>query len=319
MTCRSATPTLEPSGSEGAPPRNVVVSLRGAVIAAALIAAIATWAPMIGAYLAIISALVAVHEGAHLVVARRCGLAVTEYAIGFGPVVASVKARGITWALRAIPAGGFVSIVGPTEVSKVPEGTLESQTLRGTTPARRVATIAAGPVSNLVVAVLLTAVAYGPVGIPSETGRVHLAPVDAVTEGVAETSAVTAATLTGLSRIVTGADEYAAAVASGDRDEAPAAFLSPVGAADLIGDLDDAHYVIRFAAILSAGLGVFNLLPFPPLDGGHLAVEALNAIRSRLRGTRVRTSVRTLNYATATTLAVFALLTVTALRFDLAA
>lgn len=319
MTGRPTTTPAERSEGNTAGTATLSVSPKGISIAAVAITVIGLWAPNLGVYLMLISVLVAVHEAAHLVVARRCGLACSEYAVGFGPVVASLRTRSMTWSWRAIPAGGFVRIVGPNEASEVPEGIDESETLRGTTPARRVATIAAGPVSNLVAAVLLSVVAFGVVGSPGADGRVRLDPVEASVAAFGDVTRAVEGNLSGLGAVVADADGYAAAVVSGNRDEAPASFLSPLGAAELVDDLDDLHLLLRFAAVLSACLGVFNLLPFPPLDGGHLAVEAINAARSAVRGTKVRTSVRALNYASVATLTFFVVLTLTALRFDLAA
>jgi regulator of sigma E protease len=141
-----------------------------------------------------------------------------------------------------------------------------------------------------------------------------------VSAGVGELSATASATLGGLGSLIAGADDYSRAVVDGERHaDAPAGFMSPVGAADLLGRLSDPQLILRFAAIISVSLGVFNLLPFPPLDGGHLAVEAVNAIRSRLAGRRVNVSVRAQNVAATATLAFFALMTLAALRLDVAA
>jgi membrane-associated protease RseP (regulator of RpoE activity) len=298
--------------------RNTWNTTLGGVVCAGWCVYLIMHAPLIGAYLAIVSALVIVHEGAHMYVARRNGLVVEEYAVGFGPKVLSLTTPNMTWSLRGIPAGGFVKIAGPSVVSKVPEGIDETETLRGCSRKARVATIAAGPVSNLVLAVLLSAFAFGVLGHPTGNGgHVRLAPHEAVVAGVKDTVTTATVTLSGLGHIVTGADDYTKAVASGDREQAPASFLSPIGAANAIGTLDDPALIVRFAAVISAGLGVFNFLPFLPLDGGHLFIEAIETIRSKLAGKRVRTSVKTLNWATGATLAALLLLTVSSLRFDL--
>lgn len=308
-----------PGHITGATGTRFVITPTGATLFAVMLTAIVWQAPMLGAYLAIISTLVVLHEWAHMFVARRCGLAVSEFAVGFGPVVGSVHARGLDWSLRAIPAGGFVRILGPTEASEVPEGIPEATTLRGTTRARRVATIAAGPVANLIAAVALSTFAFGVIGTPTAEGTQRLAAYDAVIAGVNDLTVTATATLGGLVDLLGGADEYTAAVIAGDRGDAPAGFLSPVGAADVLGGLDHPSTVLRFAAIISASLGVFNLLPFPPLDGGHLAVEAISAIRSRIAGRYVRVSLKAQNIAAAVTLGFFLVMTLAALRLDLAA
>jgi membrane-associated protease RseP (regulator of RpoE activity) len=305
------------TSNEGARVRS---SFLGVAIFAAIITTIVVFSPHFGVYLGIVVALVALHEAAHLAAALRFGLACSEYSVGFGPRVLTVNVAGLDVSLRAIPAGGFVKIVGATAESEVPEGIPAERTLAGTSRRARVLTIAAGPVSNLVAAFVLSIIAFaaiGPVGADGSRAPMALRP--AAQAALSDVSSTATLTVSGLGSIIGDADGYTSAVISGDRDDAPAAFMSPIGATSLIGQLDDPHLLLRFAAIISAGLGVINFLPLPPLDGGHLAVEAVNAIRSRFARRKVVTSTKVLNYASVATLSLFIVLTITAARFDLAA
>src|SRR5579862_1141256 len=60
-----------------------------------------------------------VHEFGHYWVARRCGMKVLAFAVGFGPKIFSWTRDGIEYSLRWIPAGGFVKlpqmVTGPME------------------------------------------------------------------------------------------------------------------------------------------------------------------------------------------------------------
>ena len=59
----------------------------------------------------VILAAVISHEAAHLFMARRLGIAAKEIAIGFGPILKSLRTRdGLLISVRAIPAGGFVKL-----------------------------------------------------------------------------------------------------------------------------------------------------------------------------------------------------------------
>jgi RIP metalloprotease RseP len=62
--------------------------------------------------LLIIAVLILAHEWGHFVVARRIGIPVYEFAIGFGPKVFSWKRNGVIYSLRLIPLGGFVRMAG---------------------------------------------------------------------------------------------------------------------------------------------------------------------------------------------------------------
>jgi regulator of sigma E protease len=75
------------------------------------------------AFLAILVVLVLVHELGHFIVAKRAGITVQEFGIGFPPRLASVMWRGTRYSLNAIPLGGFVKMLGE-------DGDIELQRLR---------------------------------------------------------------------------------------------------------------------------------------------------------------------------------------------
>ena len=54
--------------------------------------------------------LVLIHEGGHFLVAKKCKIAIREFAIGFGPKIFSKNKDGIQYSIRAIPLGGFVDM-----------------------------------------------------------------------------------------------------------------------------------------------------------------------------------------------------------------
>jgi regulator of sigma E protease len=104
-----------------------------------------------------LSGLIVAHEFGHLLMARKSGMLVEEMAFGFGPVLGGVKWRGMRWSLRLIPVGAFVKIAGMGPAGKgdqIPEGL----TYRGAVWWRQVAVVAAGPMTNLILAVILLVV-----------------------------------------------------------------------------------------------------------------------------------------------------------------
>ena len=117
--------------------------------------------------------LITFHELGHYWVARWCGVRVLRFSIGFGKVlIKRVDKNGTEWALSAIPLGGYVKMLdqddlAPTKVSSTSSSSdpvLEStdHDPRGTSfqsqpVSRRFAIVAAGPLFNLLLAVLLYA------------------------------------------------------------------------------------------------------------------------------------------------------------------
>jgi regulator of sigma E protease len=75
------------------------------------------------AFLAILIVLVLVHELGHYIVAKRAGITVQEFGIGFPPRLASVMWRSTRYSVNAIPLGGFVKMLGE-------DGDVELQRLR---------------------------------------------------------------------------------------------------------------------------------------------------------------------------------------------
>lgn len=100
--------------------------------------------------------LITFHEFGHYWVARRCGVHVERFSVGFGRVLLRRRDRnGTEWALSAIPLGGYVKFLDdpdPDRTNGDPQRAFNAQPLRN-----RAAIVAAGPIANLLLAVLLYA------------------------------------------------------------------------------------------------------------------------------------------------------------------
>ncbi|MFN8178721.1 MAG: RIP metalloprotease RseP [bacterium] len=101
-----------------------------------------------------LSILVLVHEWGHFIVARRTGVRVLKFSIGFGPEVVGVTRGETRWCLSAIPFGGYVKFAGdnPEESRDGASDEFLSQTV-----GVRSAIVLAGPVMNYVLAIALFA------------------------------------------------------------------------------------------------------------------------------------------------------------------
>ncbi len=102
----------------------------------------------------ILGPLIAIHEYGHFWMARRCGVRVLTFSIGFGPAVWQYTGRdGTEYRLAAIPLGGFVRMLDERE-GEVPDS-LKPYAFNRQPLSARMAIVAAGPLINLLVAVLL--------------------------------------------------------------------------------------------------------------------------------------------------------------------
>ncbi len=90
-----------------------------------------------------------VHEFGHFWVARRRGLKVEAFSIGFGPKIFGWKRDGIEYTLRWIPAGGYVKLP-QMQTSDALEGSSEAANIPPASPLDKIFVAAAGPIMNVV-------------------------------------------------------------------------------------------------------------------------------------------------------------------------
>jgi membrane-associated protease RseP (regulator of RpoE activity) len=136
--------------------------------------------------------MVMLHELGHYLVAKKSGMKVTEFFVGFGPRLWSFTRGETEYGVKAIPAGGYVRIIGMTNMEEVDPAD-EPRTFRQATPGKRLATILAGVTVNLILAFVLFFV------VIAGQGRVYDGPN------------------TTIERIVAGSAAHEAGLQTGDR------------------------------------------------------------------------------------------------------
>ncbi len=119
----------------------------------------------IAAFVVALSVIVAVHEYGHYIVGRWCGISSEVFSIGFGPVLWSrVDRRGTRWQVAALPFGGYVKFLGDASAAsdRADEEVMASldpetrrHTMHGAPLWARAATVAAGPVFNFALSILV--------------------------------------------------------------------------------------------------------------------------------------------------------------------
>ncbi|ABR75312.1 zinc metalloprotease [Actinobacillus succinogenes] len=116
-------------------------------------------------FIIVICILVFVHEYGHFWAARKCGVKVHRFSIGFGKVLWRRNDKfGTEFAVSAVPLGGYVKMLDERNEEVPPE--LKPQAFNSKTVLQRAFIIAAGPLANFLFAVLAYWVIYA-VGIPS--------------------------------------------------------------------------------------------------------------------------------------------------------
>lgn len=142
-------------------------------------------------FLVMLSVLIVLHELGHYIVARRNGVHVMEFALGFGPkLFAWVSPRtGTQYSLRLLPIGGYCAMEGEDNKTSEAEQQREfraaptdvANNFQAKSPWRRLAIVLAGPVANFVLAYVILLFGALVFGVPSD--RIDRAIVQTVTQG----------------------------------------------------------------------------------------------------------------------------------------
>src|SRR3954463_15830985 len=132
-------------------------------------------------FLFVLTVVVFFHELGHFLVARWAGVKVLTFSLGFGPELAGFNDRhGTRWKISAIPLGGYVKFFGDDSEASTPS----SEALASMTPEEqagsfhhkkvgpRAAIVAAGPIANFILAIVIFTCLFTFFGKPSTTARV---------------------------------------------------------------------------------------------------------------------------------------------------
>jgi len=136
------------------------------------------------AFLIVLSVLVFVHEYGHYYVARRNGVRVEVFSIGFGPEIFGWHDRvGTRWKFSAIPLGGYVKMFGDADPASTPGSNLPAMSedekavsFHHKRVGQRAAVVAAGPLANFAFALVALTVLFATAGqpfTPPEVGGVQ--------------------------------------------------------------------------------------------------------------------------------------------------
>jgi regulator of sigma E protease len=133
-------------------------------------------------FLFVLTVVVFFHEFGHFLVARRCGVKIDAFSIGFGPELFGFYDRhGTRWRIAAIPLGGYVRFHGDDSAASTPDhATLDRMSAAERKVsffhkpvAQRAAIVAAGPIANFLLAIAIFAGIFTIFGKSESPARVH--------------------------------------------------------------------------------------------------------------------------------------------------
>ncbi len=141
------------------------------------------------AFTVLISIVVFVHEYGHYYYAKKFGVGVTDFSIGFGKeIIGFHDKHGTRWKLCIIPLGGYVKFYGDSNAasmqsSKEKESNLDRSLLLNSKPLyQRAIIVSAGPLANFILAIILFSLIFISVGkdntIPMISGVVENSPAE---------------------------------------------------------------------------------------------------------------------------------------------
>src|SRR6201996_6428477 len=132
-------------------------------------------------FLFVLTIVVFFHELGHFLIARWAGVKVLTFSLGFGPELVGFDDRhGTRWRISAIPLGGYVKFFGDDTEASTPS----AEALAGMTEEEkagsfhhkrvgpRAAIVAAGPIANFILAIVIFTCLFTFFGKPSTTARV---------------------------------------------------------------------------------------------------------------------------------------------------
>ena len=199
--------------------------------------------------------LVFIHEGGHFIVAKLCKIKVNEFALGFGPTIIS-KTKGDTkYAIHLIPLGGYVDLEGEEKHSDE-EGSFSKASIP-----KKIAILLAGGTVNILFGILTY---FGLLiyicDYPSIIERLQFA--------LSTTGSFILSIFAGLKELFTGKVGFEQ-------------MTGIVGISNMVVKTSGIINYLYLMGVISLSLGITNLLPFPPLDGGKIVIYIIEAIRRK--------------------------------------
>ncbi len=153
------------------------------IIVGGLVAAYVTGVTRTVLVVVAIIVMIMLHELGHFATAKWAGMKVTEYFLGFGPRLWSIRRGETEYGIKAIPAGGYVKIIGMSNLEKVDPAD-EPRTYRQKPYWRRLSVAVAGSAVHFIIAFLLLIVVLAGVGVVNyDEPKLEVGSISSLSEG----------------------------------------------------------------------------------------------------------------------------------------
>lgn len=202
--------------------------------------------------------LIFIHEFGHFIVAKKHGVTVNEFSIGFGPTIFSKVKNKTKYEIRIIPLGGFVSLEGEEEHSEN-EGSFSKQK-----PSVRFKVLVAGGLVNIAFGLILFLVLI----------LVRYMLIKNVNFLEAFTYSIKATGIVFIEYIKAFLSIFVGKVSLND-------MTGPIGISKMVSETSKLSEFLYLLSTISISLGFTNLLPIVPLDGGKAVLTVIEAIRKK--------------------------------------
>jgi len=257
-------------------------------------------------FIIILGILIFVHELGHFLAAKKTGMLVEEFAIGFRPAIFKKQKGETKYILGVIPIGGYVKIFGenPDDIenfSQKEQNNIKRAFFSKKRPAQALV-ISMGVIFNIIFAwfLLSTALTIGAPVVINESNQEYIVSKIKTPEAIQEIrkdlklefgiaqmpihqAVYHGAKTTGNYLILTiiGFKDFLAEIFTGEADMDK--ISGPVGIVKHVSNAAESGFVslILFTAIISINLAVINFLPFPALDGGRFIFIIIESIIRR--------------------------------------
>jgi regulator of sigma E protease len=141
-------------------------------------------------FLFVLTVVVFFHELGHFLVARWCGIAIKTFSIGFGPEIVGFNDRyGTRWKVSWIPLGGYVKFIDDENAASAGQKSLEQLTpeerkhsFQSKSLGQRAAVVAAGPIANFILAIVIFTAIFAVFGERLTTAKVDVVNPGSVAE-----------------------------------------------------------------------------------------------------------------------------------------
>lgn len=227
-------------------------------------------------FIAVIVALIVVHEFGHFIAAKWSGMRVDEFGLGYPPRALVIGKIGETeYTLNWLPFGGFVKIYGEDQSTKVSEDVGAGRAFSQKSRPIQALVLIAGVAMNLLFAwIIFSGLLMVPHWVGNDEISNGLRLIPALAKGAEITAHATTAIAIGLGHFF-----YGVFTLSADLSQV----AGPVGIAGVVGSasLQGWSSLLSLTAIISINLALINLIPVPALDGGRLLFVIIESVIRR--------------------------------------